>query len=243
LEKERMRVDFYSKVAESLGKIKGIEHALNARANLELQADNARELWLAVQNLNEILTSSVADNHMLASLTNPELAQIKTNISTIKKSAPDNEFVQKLIESMPSNALEQGVWTEPDLKERFANVKKVCGRVALIDERGGSLFKYFLSYVQSFFIINTKLPKTSEQTVPKLDEINLSTFNILNYAEHYLENNQFDLAIKLMQQLRGEPSRLAKDWIKDAITLLEIRQACNLLTSYISSVYIGSHTK
>ena len=233
MENEKTRTEFYSKVAESFGKIKGIEQALHARANLELQANNARQLWLAVQNLNDILTTPVGEAPS-------ELAHIKSNIDTIKTAAPDNEFVQKLIDSLPSYALERGVWTEPDLKERFHNVKSVCKRVALIDERGGSLVKYFLSYVQSFFIINTKLD--SSEPVPKLDEVNLNTFNILNYAEHYLESGQINLAIKLMQQLKGEPSRLAKDWIKEAIVLLEIKQACSLLTSYISSIYIGTHT-
>lgn len=46
-----------------------------------------------------------------------------------------------------------------------------------------------------------------------------------------------------MHQLKGEPSRLATDWINDATSLMEIKQACQLLTSYISSIYIGTHLK
>lgn len=236
-ERERIRSDFFTKVAETLGKINGIENALKNRVNLELQASNASQLWLAVQNLHEIISTSTIE-------TNSETAQIKTNIDTITVSAPENEFVQKLVNSLPKKALEQGVWTEPDLKERFQTVKNVCSKVALIDERGGSLFKYFLSYVQSFFIMNTKIDHTSlENGLPKLDEFEMSTFNILKHAEYYLENGQIDLAVKLMRQLRGEPSRLAKDWINDTTVLLEIKQACQLLTSYISSIYIGTHLK
>ena len=49
--------------------------------------------------------------------------------------------------------------------------------------------------------------------------------------------------VKLLHQLKGEPSRLAKGWINDATQLLEIRQACQLLTAYISSIYIGTRLK
>lgn len=237
-EKEKIRGEFFLKVSETLGKINGIEHALKARVNLELQANNASQLWLAVQNLNEILSTPVNSQS--------ELAEIKSNFDTITVSAPENEFVQKLVKSISPNVLNKGVWTEPDLKERFHNVKRVCSRVALIDERGGSLFKYFLSYVQSFFIMNNKIDRAqleSSDSLPKLDEFELSTFNILSYAEYYLEQGHIDLAIKLMRQLKGEPSRVASDWINDATVLLEIKQACQLLTSYISSIYIGTHLK
>lgn len=237
-ENQRIRGEFFSKVAETLGKINGIENAMKARVNLELQANNASQLWLAVQNLSEIISVPVAES-------GNELAQIKTNLETIKNSAPDNEFVQKVVNSVPQAALESGVWTEPDLKERFKQVKRVCRRTALIDERGGSLFKYFLSYVQSFFIVDTAInhAKLEAEGLPSLEQFDMSTFNILSYAEYYVESGQFDLAVKLLRQLKGEPSRLAKGWVNDATQLLEIRQACHLLTAYISSVYIGTRLK
>lgn len=237
-ENQRIRGEFFAKVAETLGKINGIENAMKARVNLELQANNASQLWLAVQNLSEIISVSAADS-------GNELAQIKANLETIKNSAPDNEFVQKLVSSVPQAALEGGVWTEPDLKERFKQVKRVCRRTALIDERGGTLFKYFLSYVQSFFIVDTAIDhaKLEAEGSPSLEKFDMSTFNILSYAEYYVESGQFDLAVKLLRQLKGEPSRLAKGWVNDATQLLEIRQACHLLTAYISSIYIGTRLK
>lgn len=157
---------------------------------MELQANNASQLWLAVQNLSEIITVSAVDS-------GSELASIKANIETIKDSAPDNEFVQQLVRSVPQSSLDNGVWTEPDLKERFKQVKKVCRRTALIDERGGTLFKYFLSYVQSFFILDTAIDhaKLEAEGSPSLEQFDMSTFNILSFAEYYVESGQFDLAV------------------------------------------------
>ncbi len=208
---------------------------------MELQANNAKQLWLSVQNLNEILNSKAED---LLNNTS-ELVNIKTNIDKIRQSAPDNEFVQSLLASISESAVQDGTWSEPDLKERFYRLKKICSRVALIDERGGSLFKYFISYLQSFFILRTSFDKKKLDLAenPKLDDLDLNTFSILDYAEHYIENGNFEYALRLMQQLKGEPKRLAKDWINEALTLLEIKQACNLLTAYISSVYIGTKFK
>ena len=214
---------------------------------MELQANNAKQLWLAVQNLNEILSTKAEDLYLDNTTSNLEIVDIKANVDKIKQSAPDNEFIQTIIKSIPSETIENGVWSEPDLKARFYSLKNICRRVALIDERGGSLFKYFISYLQSFFIINTKIDvkKLDESNqVLRLEDIsNLNTFNILDYAQYYVENGNIEYALRLLQQLKGEPARLAKDWIREALTLLEIKQASNLLTAYISSVYIGTNLK
>ena len=194
-----------------------------------------------MQNLNEILNSKAEELNPSS-----ELVELKTNLEKIRQSAPDNEFIQKILASIPESAVKTGIWSEPDLKERFRRLKIICNRVALIDERGGSLFKYFISYVQSFFIMHSfinksKLEKSGENF--SLENVDLNTFNILDYAEYYLEQGNLEYALRLMQQLKGEPHRLAKDWLKEALLLLEIKQACNLLTAYISSVYIGTKIK
>ncbi|RNA35792.1 MICOS complex subunit MIC60 isoform X5 [Brachionus plicatilis] len=240
IENEKTRTSFYQMVSDSLGRLMGIEKSLHARANLELQANNAKQLWLAVQNLSQIIQSKAED------LNEPgNLVSIKSNFDKIQQSAPNNEFIQRILATVSAHALSNGIWSEPDLKDRFQRLRDVCNKVALIDDRGGSLFKYFISYLQSFVIIHPKIDKSKldeSSGVLKLEEP-LSTFNILDYAEYYLESGNVEYALRLMQQLKGEPKRLARDWIKDACLLLEIKQACSLLNAYISSVYIGTNLK
>jgi MICOS complex subunit MIC60 len=78
----------------------------------------------------------------------------------------------------------------------------------------------------------------------KLENLNLKdTFVVLDYAQHYIEEGNIENGLRLMQQLKGEPLRIANDWINDTILLLELKQATNLLISYISSIYIGTHIK
>ena len=129
-------------------------------------------------------------------------------------------------------------------KRFFWKINSICSFFNLfIDERGGTLFKYFISYLQSFFIMHAKV-KVDDSSSIQLEDINLnSTFSLLDYAQHFIENDNIDAAIRLMQQLKGEPHRLASDWIREAILLVEIKQACRLLTAYISSIYISSNYK
>ena len=170
-----------------------------------------------------------------------ELVEIVSNIKMIKNSAPDNQFINDILETLNPLSLERGIWSEPDLKERFRDVKSICRKVALIDERGGSLFKYFLSYLQSKLIFDTSINPNKMNENFELEKSDLNTFKILDYAQYFLEQGNFEMAIKLLQQLDGEPKNIAKNWIEDAVLLLEVKQAINLITAYISSVYIGTN--
>jgi len=237
IETEKVRCDFHAQVSASVGRLKGIEQALESRANEELQANNAKQLWLAVQSLNETINTPPAGDSK-----EDRLVSIAKSIQTISQAAPDNKFIQNLLATLPSNSLKEGVWSEPALKERFFRLKEVCRRVALIDERGGSLFKYAISYLQSFFIVHAKIDAVNTTLDASLgDKVDLSkTFSILDYAQFYVENGQIEMALRLMQQLEGEPSRLARGWINETILLAEIKQTSRLLLAYISSVYIGT---
>lgn len=187
-----------------------------------------------MQNLNNLITSKAAE------VSPNEIVEILSNIEAIRSSAPNNEFVKTVLAALNPLAVQRGIWTEPDLKERYIKLKSVCRKVALIDDRGGSLLKYFVSYLQSFFIFNA----TTNDEINKdlsLNPSQMNAFSLLDYAERYIEQGDFEMAIKLLQQLKGEPKRLAKDWINEALLLLEVKQACSLLNAYISSVYIGTN--
>lgn len=238
---------------------------LPERANLELQANNAKQLWLAVQTINELLSTRMQDLNTDPAATSENLigaltTSVRTNLHKIQESAKDNEFIQKIVTTTIKllDATESSgkveIWSEPDLKERFYRLKELCNRVALIDDRGGSLFKYAVSYVQSFFIVHQKVRpqpvlasasdeekrEAHENFIKQIDVGQLNTFSILDYTEYFVENGNLVMVLKLMQQLKGEPLRVARDWINDALLLVEIKQTSTLLNAYISSIYIGT---
>ena len=59
-----------------------------------MQSNNAKQVWLAVQSLSEQLSNSLADS-------NQEIASIKSSVDKIKQSALANEFINKIIDSIP----------------------------------------------------------------------------------------------------------------------------------------------
>jgi mitofilin len=132
------------------------------------------------------------------------LVEILSNINIIKRSAPNNQFINEILNSINEKSLNRGIMSAPDLKERFQGVKSVCKKVALIDERGGSLFKYFLSYLQSKFIIKSSINPNKMNHSLELDSLDdLNTFKILDYSQYFIEQGDFEMAIKLLQQLEG----------------------------------------
>jgi mitofilin len=132
------------------------------------------------------------------------LVEILSNINIIKRSAPNNQFINEILNSINEKSLNRGIVSAPDLKERFQGVKSVCKKVALIDERGGSLFKYFLSYLQSKFIIKSSINPNKMNHSLELDSLDdLNTFKILDYSQYFIEQGDFEMAIKLLQQLEG----------------------------------------
>ena len=68
------------------------------------------------------------------------------------RAGESNGFVSAVLAGMPEVVLERGVFTEHALRDRFCKVERLCKRVSMIDERGGSLFKYALSYLQSLLV-------------------------------------------------------------------------------------------
>lgn len=199
---------------------------------MEKQGRKAQELWLACQTLQ-----NVVDKGQDGATWEQQLKPLNPEISAIREACISNPMIVTILEAIPDAAICRGVWTETALAERFERVNKICRRVAMIDETGGSLFKFFISYVQSFFVFR------SSRVFSQSEEINpsdLSTFALLDNARHSLEHNDLEQAVRYVNQLRGEPRRVAADWLLEARLRLETKQASEVLLAYASAVGLGS---
>ena len=166
-----------------------------------------------------------------------QLRPLATETKAIEEASREHPFVKAVLFAIPDEALTNGVWTEDNLKERFHKVRRVAKRVAMIDETGGSLFKYLVSYLQSFLIYNSVYLKsdTDEMELGELD-----TFQLLNHANYWLEKGDLEQCLKFMNQLRGESRKVATDWITAARTHLETRQATYSLMAFASARGLGT---
>ena len=195
---------------------------------MEKQGRKAQELWLACQALGAVVSGE--ENVSITQPLGPELEAIKL--------AGDNHpFVNTVIGSFPAEALKDGIHTEESLNDRYKNLRKVCRRVAMIDETGGTLFRYFLSYLQSCFVFTSAKVISETQD---LNEKDLSTFVLVDNAAYCIERGDLAQAVRYINQLKGEPRRVAHDWLQDARLLLETKQATDALLAHASASGLGS---
>ena len=222
------RHEFDLKLRGALVRLNGVITAVQNRAEVEKRNSEAQELWLACQSLRTAITG-VGDDRS-------RLYPIRTEVETIRQVADGNEVVGALLESLPEGALSRGVFSEESLRRRFPNVRKVCKEVAMVGEEGGGLWSHLLSYLQSLFVFDIRAVKQPSW----IDPGGLGTYQLLSLAASSLEEGDTEQAVRYMNQLRGEPRRVAKDWVEEARLFLETMQVARFLTSFASAYNIGA---
>lgn len=227
-----------SEMAESMRKLKGIEDTLKAREELDEAAKKAQKLWLACQALKQSVKCSRPDEEGFG-----QPKPLDNEITAIEEAAEkDKPFVAAVLASIPEDAIRRGVYTEESLKERFHKVNKVCRRVALIDENGGSLYKHLVSYLQSLLVIESaKLPAGEMNKENEVDPSKWDTFDILTRIRHSLDHEDLEQALRYANQLKGEPRNVARDWINELRLLLETRQAAEALIAHAAAVSVQAY--
>lgn len=143
-----------------------------------------------------------------------------------------NPFVESIANAIPSAALERGVHTEKDLRDRFVKVAKISRRLGLIRETHASLYKYIISFMYSMFKFDSVVA-ISEQDMVNVDE--MDNCKLVAIAQYWMERDNLEMAVKFMNQLTGESKKAASDWIKEATLLLETRQVAHTLSAYASA--------
>ncbi|KAL3863537.1 hypothetical protein ACJMK2_005289 [Sinanodonta woodiana] len=227
------RSSFHTEMVGWIARLKGIEAAVDGRAESEKMAQQAQTLWLACVALNGAIRLGNPEGAKMEE----QLRPLSNEVEAISKASGNHPFVMNVIEKIPEQVLTKGVWTEDNLRARFPKVQKVCRRVSMVDETGGSLLRYFLSYLQSVFIFDSIYAKCKDTEV---DVDDLNTFSILASAKFWLERGEFENAVRLMNQLQGAPRRVAADWIEEAKLYLEARQAAMALMAFASARGLGT---
>ncbi|XP_072353675.1 MICOS complex subunit MIC60 isoform X3 [Scyliorhinus torazame] len=208
-------------------RLKGIEQAMESHAVAEEEARKAHQLWLSIEALQYTLKTASGDN-----LTEP----LQKALEAVTNSCGDDQFTQALVKALPEECLSRGVYSEEALRHRFYAVRKIARRVAMIDETRNSLYQYFLSYLQSFLLMEPQVAKPPEE----LNFEDLDTFRLLSYAAFCIEHGDLELAAKFVNQLRGEPRRVARDWLTEARVTLETKQIVEILSAYANAVGLGT---
>ena len=145
--------------------------------------------------------------------------------------ADNNETVQFVLGTIPEIAIVDGVCTEEGLKSRFANVKSICKRVAMVGDNV-SLWTYLLSTVRSFLVFETQAKRDITNDV---DPEALTPYEVLAKAQNCIDSGDLELAVKFMSLLKGLPRKLASDWLRESRAYLETKQASDFLLAFVAS--------
>ena len=202
------REAFKVQLAGALAQLRGVVSVIEGRADVEKQNKQAQNLWTACQSLTTAIDKG-------ATQPKPLLPQL----TAIHDAAEEDPLVSQVLNSLPEEAVLRGVLNEENVTRRFYKIRRWCRRVAMLGENGASPWTHVLSYIQSFLIFDSFDPVKH-------------TFDLLARAEYYHRRRDLELAKRVVNQLRGEPKNVARDWLLEARLLLETRQAVNLLTAY-----------
>jgi len=223
-------------LAELSGTVTGLGLAVGARAAGDKAALKAQGLWMAVSSLE----NSVAVGRPAAANWDEKLVPLASEVSSVVGVAGmDDSFVTAIVGSLDPRVLERGVYTEDSLKERWGRVAKVAKKVARVGDQGGSLISYGLSYLQSVLLMDTSSRLPSEVEVD-MDPSSLSATETLTLVSHSLDRGHLTRAVQYVNLLKGEPGRVARDWLEEARLTLETRQAVQALLAHAQAQAVAA---
>lgn len=207
-------------VREAFNQLKGIESALDARAGTEIAARAKQNLWIAVAALK----AAVGMEHRVP---------LGDRVASVLAAGSEDGLISVLLDAIPEEAKALGVYSNAHLKTRFEKVRDVCKRFSLVTE--GGIYQTILSFLKYKTTIESVLIKPAEELNPETD----SMMQLICHAQWYVEHDDLESALRCMNQLRGEPRRIAFDWITEARAALETRQAVDALHAWVSALNIG----
>jgi mitofilin len=223
-ELHNIRTSHLQKLAKVSGMVSGLSTSLQARQEEDKKSVKSQQLWIACSGIKSAMDT---------------MKPLMGEVVMIKTSAmPGDTFVDGVLASLSPVALDRGVYSLNNLKERFCKVEKVARRVAWVGEGGGSLLSYGLSYLQSVLMVDM----ADRTPVDQEEEMNLSMLSqneILTMTKHSLERNNLARAVQYSTMLKGEPSRVVSDWLVEARLTMETNQAVEALLAHSQGESLG----
>ncbi|GAA5983103.1 hypothetical protein JCM11641_004913 [Rhodosporidiobolus odoratus] len=205
---EQERSGRLAKLEELESGVRKLEKVAKDNEEVLGEAVRARRIFTAVRALEHKVETGLPFAAELAAL--QRLAQTP--------STPNSPFADSLLtlalSSIPSQVASSGVSSFSALAARFSqSVAPQLKKVSLLPENGGVL-EYLTSYVASHALFEKQGWADGEDVVSTVAR-----------AKFWLANKDLDLATREVNSLKGWPKALAADWLKQARSHLEVKQA------------------
>ncbi|CAO4381405.1 unnamed protein product [Caenorhabditis nigoni] len=218
-------------VGKALAQLEGIEKALAGNLHMDIENRKSKQMWLATQNLKEIVVFDNRASCCMEERRAPLGDQMKTLLSC---GGNTDEFVKTVDSAMAKTSKIRGEYTEEDLNTRFNKVCRIGRRVAYVHDGSGAL-GHLYSWLKAS--LTFKLPIGTNDTVTPSAENN---FSLLTRAEALWKAGKKADAVRVLQMTDGATRRVASDFIQDARRHQEALLLSRLLLAHAALTSIRS---
>ncbi|KAF6021503.1 IMMT [Bugula neritina] len=180
-------------IAKNIAKVKGLESALEERANLEK----------VITHVQDLTCSSLCLMHAIAHDVDCvgeeyDIIRIDDPLKRCFLAAEQNPFAQAILHTIPNLAAERGIYTISSLEKRFDRVYAEC-RKAL----DGWLTYFFTD------------PKPRYLNAAEFESAEgMSQTDLVVQAKYFMDKKCMAEAVRCLIQLDGTARSLAQDWIE-----------------------------
>ncbi|XP_060524293.1 MICOS complex subunit Mic60-like [Cylas formicarius] len=148
---ERERCKYKTELAAIAGKLRGLDEAIKARNEAQASSKQSQVLWSACQSLLRAMRVGCPGIPW-----KDQIRPLEPEINAVlKAAAPNDEVVCIVIQEIPHEARQRGVYPEDALRDRFFKVARVAQTVALVPAEGAALPIHMLSYLESCLLVGS----------------------------------------------------------------------------------------
>ncbi|KAI9146246.1 mitochondrial inner membrane protein-domain-containing protein [Paraphysoderma sedebokerense] len=241
-------------------KLKYLEKLVFANAERLYNSYHVHHLFSALQALQTTLFEEPGHDHIKHSF--------QKEWQFIRKLSLHDPLIQSVLDTITENTTKNGIESIPNLHARFTRqIRPEIRKAALMpSSETRSVYKLASDYIRPYF----KLPKLSEEDkltsyqspLPPIGFVSYTLSSLLSHflitkppglypnqndiesilarVEFHLEREDLDSATRELNQLNGWPKELCKDWLKDARSYLEVKQAVEILTAQVGLMSLGA---
>ncbi|TPX67587.1 hypothetical protein SpCBS45565_g03691 [Spizellomyces sp. 'palustris'] len=196
-------------------KLKYLERiSIDAGESLD-RSHKLHRLWSALKAVNDVLEQ-------------PYQASLAKEVAVLKQLGDGFPVVETVVQAIPAEVIREGVPTVFDLEHSFERVRDSVRKAQFIPPHGGPV-SYAISYALSYVTFKKK------GLVPG-DDVE----SVLARTEFFLREGDVDTAARELNQLKGWPRVLAKDWLTSARRYLELKQALEVVETHLSLMSLGA---
>ncbi|KAM0754543.1 hypothetical protein T439DRAFT_331564 [Meredithblackwellia eburnea MCA 4105] len=201
-----------AKLEELEGGIRKLERVTKENAESISEALHARKVFAGVKAVeHKVATGQPFTEELQA------LKRLVDSQKTEEGATASPNLIAIALSTVPEEVSSSGIASFPAIASRFSSsVAPQIRRVSLLPEHGG-LLAYLTSYVASSFLFQKEGWAEGEDVVSTIARANF-----------YLANKDLDLATREVNSLKGWPKALAKDWLKQARSHLEVKLALEI---------------